>query len=252
MNLHNMLLTSKLRGGSGGSQVADQNLKDFLEGTTNVLNTETLTKVGDSVFAGTHVKSVNLPNVTSVGINGFMDCIQLEDVTLPSAVDIGESSFMSCSALTSVDIPSAVSVDAMTFYDCTKFSSINAPNLTNIGDSCFTSCVKLTDVHFPKVTNVGVAAFGRCTGLKKITFDSVVTIGDAVFSGATSLESVIFRTTDGVCIASEESTKNSPLLTGGAFVYIPSSMWDIYAYAYGDYIVMFRKIEDYPEICGEA
>ena len=108
----------------------------------------------------------------------------------------------------------------------------------------------VTKLSFPSVTAVDTMAFQNCRNLETVEFGAVATFYDRVFVGASSLKAVIFRTTAGVCVATPETLTDSPLLTGGAFVYIPTSMWDAYAAAYGDYMAIFRKIEDYPEICG--
>jgi hypothetical protein len=63
-----------------------------------------------------------------------------------------------------------------------------------------------------------------------------------------------------VCVAELSSFYNTPMTQGTGHIYVPSVMYEYYRAGYesafeaagytGLFSVMFRKIEDYPEICG--
>ena len=262
-----------IRGISGGGEV----IKGLCEGTPFDLKSDEVESVRDYAFAihnatSSSVKSIDLPNVKTIGNYAFETCLHLETVLLPSVTDIGEDAFSGCTKLSEVVAPNVVSIGEGAFFSCDilksanfpklnsvpkssfrfceELEAVNIPSAVEIGVSAFSVCTKLESILLPLVTTVGDNAFDNCDNLIKVEFGSVVTLGELVFANSVSLTAVIFRATDGVCVATPETLSGSPLLAGTAHVYIPASMWDIYTAVYGDYMVLFRKIEDYPEICG--
>jgi hypothetical protein len=100
-----------------------------------------------------------------------------------------------------------------------------------------------------------------CIELIKIDIPKAVYIGDTAFSGCSNLETVILRNVDSVCEFTATSFNDCvKLFSGEGHIYIYEQMWDWYESAYSDALqqltgmdffpVLFRKIEDYPEICG--
>jgi uncharacterized repeat protein (TIGR03803 family) len=69
---------------------------------TNVTIPNSVTSIGDSVFARCGLTSVTIPNsVTSIGDYAFYNCFSLPSVTIPNSVtSIGEGAFRACSSLT--------------------------------------------------------------------------------------------------------------------------------------------------------
>ena len=263
-----------IRGISGGGEVA----KGLCEGTEFDIKSDEVESV--QAYAFTYrdnigpffVKSIDLPNAKTIGKYAFDRCLHLETAALPSVTDIGEKAFTSCTKLSEVVAPNVTNMGQYAFYNCevlksanfaklgsvpngalkycAELETVNIPSAVEVGENAFDGCSKLENIYLPSVTTVGDAAFSNCENLKKVEFGSVVTLGGWVFAASMSLTAVIFRTTEGVCVATPETLTLSPFETGMAFVYIPASMWDLYSAVYGDYIVLFRKIEDYPEICG--
>lgn len=114
---------------------------------------------------------------------------------------------------------------------------LKAPNVTNIANSDFAGFTGLLSADFPVVTNVGYSAFDGCT----------------------ELSALILRTTEKVCAIAWYAFVDTPMLTGEGHIYVPSSMYESYRTAYeaeidelapGFFDILFRKIEDYPDITG--
>lgn len=216
----------------------------------NVSLSEVKEVKGSGFFNCSNIKSISLPSVTIAGNSAFCACKALETVEMPNLITISDRAFAVCEQLKTAVFPKVESVCWNAFCDCTALENIGLPSAKVIGEIAFENCGKLQNIILPSVASVEQGAFIRCAALKKVDFGAVVNFGVGVFYQCDALEAVIFRTTEGVCLATPETLMDSPLMTGTAHVYIHESMWGAYTAVYGDYMVLFRKIEDYPEICG--
>lgn len=126
-----------------------------------------ITSISDYGFQMTSIKSLNMPNVTSIGNGAFTGCSALTSVTMPKVTSIGKIAFFDCSALSSISLPSG---------------------LTSIGEYAFQRCSSLTSVTIPgSVTNIGSSAFDGCSKLTSVNINGNPTIGEDAFPDATSL-----------------------------------------------------------------
>jgi hypothetical protein len=76
----------------------------------------------------------------------------------------------------------------------------------------------------------------------------------------TSLTTLILRTTETVCVCETSAFAATPIFRGEGHFYVPTVMYEYYRAGYeapinaamgaGAFDFLFRKIEDYPEICG--
>ncbi len=128
------------------------------------------------------------------GLEGFRDCIYLEEVTIPDTVEeIGSCAFKN-TALSEVVIPESVSkIDFSAFEDCIYLEKINIPEkVTSIGKSTFSDCYSLENIELhDKITEIGDYAFSGCDSMKSFTVPSSVrNIGKSVFTSCTSLEEI--------------------------------------------------------------
>ena len=101
-----------------------------------------ITKIGNSVFSGSSLKSITIPNsVTQICENAFRGCLSLTNVTIPNSVtQIDSCAFDVCSSLTNIVIPDSV---------------------TNIGSYAFDTCSSLT-ISIPKNCSTGENTFRDC------------------------------------------------------------------------------------------
>ncbi len=75
-------------------------------------------------------------DVTSIGVDAFLDCTKLTSVTIPDSVtSIGNMAFQSCDKITSVMIPNSVTIiDSSAFWGCSGLTSVTIGNsVTSIG-----------------------------------------------------------------------------------------------------------------------
>jgi hypothetical protein len=171
-------------------------------------------------------------------INGTFKAIENLMVRFPNAKEINEDAFNSCPNIVSIDAPSA----------------------TVISSNAFGNCIKLALLNLPLVTIIESYAFNRCTELVKVDLPSATTVEKFAFQGCTNLSSIILRTTKTVCVAELSALYETPMVTGQGHIYVPTAMYEYYRAGYeealntamgaGAFDIIFRKIEDYPEICG--
>lgn len=141
-----------------------------------------VTSIGTNAFSNTSLTSIEIPSsVTSIGLDAFYNCTNLETVTfsdpveggVPSLEEIGNRAFWGCTALTSIEIPSSVtSIGTNAFYNCTNLETVTFsddggdPSLEKIGTSAFCKCISLTSIDIPSsVTSIKTSAFDGCTDI---------------------------------------------------------------------------------------
>jgi hypothetical protein len=157
--------------------------------------------------------------------------------------------------VTLVDFPNAKDISSRAFENCNHLVTARFEKAEFISESAFSSCDSLKNIFFPCVTRIDQKAF-FITPLEKVDFPVVTYLGASAFSNCVNLTTVIIRTTSAVCVAELSAFYNTPLLTGEGHIYVPASMFEYYRAGYepslepGFFDVLFRKIEDYPEICG--
>lgn len=219
-----------------------------------------VTYIGYRAFANqSELKYVSAPNVHSVAEGAFTSCIKLEGINAPQLSSIGESAFNSCTELVRINFQNVISISDYAFINCSKLKSVDAPKATTLGGRSFADCSELTRINIPSVKMLNNACFNACTSLYKADFPSVTSIGEFAFCGCANLTALILRTTETVCVVDPSAFDGTPMLTGQGHVYVPSVMYEYYREGYepilnelmpGFFDILFRKIEDYPEICG--
>ena len=149
---------------------------------------------GDITIPATISYNGNNYDVTAIGNEAFLHCIDLTKIELLNSVTmIGEYAFSGCIELSSVVFEEGsrlTSIGQWTFSACANLGSIDIPDgVTEIGYGTFHSCNKLTSVRLPNsLTTIRSTAF-HGTGLTKITIPANVTFIDGmVFSGCPNLE----------------------------------------------------------------
>lgn len=233
---------------------------------------ENATEIENRAFNGDVVggysrtlRYVSLPNVKSIGTSSFRSQHSLEKVDAPNVTTISNYAFDSCRALKRVDFPNAVSIGEGAFNNCLALREISLPKAETIPFGCFDGCESLEKIQIPSVKTIGEKAFGHSDGyyndvLTVIDLPSVTYIESFAFRNNRNLKTIILRTTETVCVCDFTAFEGTPILTGQGNFYVPSVMYEYYRAGYeeainvamggGAFDFLFRKIEDYPEICG--
>ena len=176
-------------------------------------------------FAPSGVTEYIIPQgVTTIGIDVFRFCDNLQNVIIPEGVTtIEEGAFFNCKGLQSVTIPKSVTtIGKEAFHACDvlkefkggaasedgrcliidnvlkrvapfKLSRCILPDdIISIGESAFSYCTSLRSIVIPEtVTNINDGAFEYCYNLQNVTMgNNVTSIGATAFYCCESLRSI--------------------------------------------------------------
>ena len=155
---------------------------------------DSVVTIGNYGFNGcSSLSSINLNNVTTIGINAFLGS-GITTVNAPNLTTLYREAFNSCTKLTSVvslghitSIPDADSSGYGMFRNCANLEHIVFPTtLTYIGSQAFNGLSKLDcDINLPNLNSIGAQAF-QGSGIRRILSLGNMTVipGAGTSSGA--------------------------------------------------------------------
>lgn len=180
----------------------------------------TVTGIGESVFAGTDVAEVFLPEtVTSIGVSAFEECALLKTISAKAVTTIGNRAFYNCTWLKNIYIDSIVTIGKYAFYGvCSQhyeltgmtfslnldntttisegafqysaISNINLLSARTIAKQAFLECPALVSVHVQKLSGISNEAFKNCASLRCVKIYGLSSVAVGTFSGCTALTNV--------------------------------------------------------------
>ena len=146
---------------------SDSNIYTDIKNGIDKLEESELVKLINDIFTN-NVVNLSSDKIKKINMSMKNVCPYLRTVNLPNITSIGNYTFNGCTSLTSIDLPNVTSIGDGAFSYCRNLTSINLPNVTSIGSNAFYSCDRLTSIDLPNVTSIGIAAFQRCSSLTKI------------------------------------------------------------------------------------
>lgn len=191
----------------------EETLDQVLEGTIiGDYYNDRITTLKHYAFFGTKVTSVDLPNVTSVGVDALSNNGWLESVNLPKVTSLRDEAFKYCGLTTA-----------------------NLPKVTEIGKSAFQYCMNLAKIEFTDLESIGEYAFNNCSSLTTLILRDSVGYSNRVCE-----------------LNGDYVFTNTPIAKGTGYIYVPKRVLSRYqdGINWEDYKDQIRAIEDYPEICG--
>lgn len=189
---------------------------EYMSGIENLEDIE-ITSMNDYFNFDLTLKSVNLPNATSIISNAFRGCLNLKNVNVPK-LQIYSGQFASCSNLEELRLP-AVTTIKIGFECGAKLLDLGPELTTTTYDQTYGSI-------FYDLPNLETLII-RSTKFN-INIDTDVN------------QRYIFDA-------------YSPMANGTGFIYVPQESLSKYSskYPFSLYKSQLRAIEDYPDICGE-
>nr|MCR5650881.1 leucine-rich repeat domain-containing protein [Lachnospiraceae bacterium] len=187
----------------------------------DVISGNTVTALGDSIFNGKNITSVELSDsVKTLGSNAFKNCKQLAVIDLKNVETIGGRCFEGDVLIREVVLPETLkSVGGNIFDGCTgiKKVTLNSVQLDDLKNA-FYGCTSLEDMDFsescnmipksmffytsisscvipPNIKTIGDYAFKRCERLDTIDLGNVETIGSHCFEEDPLIREVILPET---------------------------------------------------------
>lgn len=193
---------------------------------------QTVTAIGETVFAGKAFTSVSIPgSVNTIGLSAFTNNTSLETVTIGEGTEtIGDNAFIYCTGLTHVNLPSTLkSIGEHAFQYDSSLTSITLPNgLTELGYMAFSYCTSLQEITIPgSVTSIGELAFSECSGLQRVTVEEGVTnLGTRTFYMGNSINPALTSVSlpEGLLVIGDTCFACNTNLTG---VTLPSTLTTI-------------------------
>lgn len=179
--------------------------KNAFEKCTNLSTTlpSSITTIGNRCFAKSGLSgTINLPNLTSIGIDGVFANTQIESiVNLGSITEWGDANIQTyglasnCENLKSVTLPETLeSIGGYSFYNNSSLETINLPEtITYIGQKAFEKCPKLNldYLDLPNLTALKSNAFKE-TNIKAITdLGNLKSLEAGVFMKCAGLEAAV-------------------------------------------------------------
>lgn len=117
---------------------------------------ESPTKLLDAALNGS-LTSID-STITSLVAYACRGWSKLKTVNLPNATSIGTYAFYYCTAMTSINAPKVTSLGTYAFYNC-AVKSIDFPVATSVPSQCFYSCNSLTKADFGSAKSIAASAF---------------------------------------------------------------------------------------------
>lgn len=81
----------------------------------------------------TGLKSITLPDATSIDMCSFESCGNLAEIVAPKVTIVSTYAFADC-GLVSVELPEATTLGALAFFDCKGLTTIKLPKVTSLGN----------------------------------------------------------------------------------------------------------------------
>ncbi len=206
-----------------GNCIIDKKENAVVLGCIGSTISETVTKIGESAFAGRNIQSFTVPErIKEIGSFAFEGCRMLETLNLPENLCMDSfnivagcsslkevkipygvkrlvEAFSGCTSLTEVAIPESVTNLDCAFMNCTSLKTCVVPQSVFTLEGTFKGCTSLESVDISGVTELNtfssalgiIPTFYKCTSLKEIKFGSCLnTIEEETFYGCTSLQSI--------------------------------------------------------------
>ena len=119
--------------------------------------------IGSNAFAGTALTSAKFEHLTKMDLGAFYGCEELKSITMPNVTSIPDDAFKGCTNLTDIDLNNCISIGENAFENCKNIKEITLSKCETIGSNAFADCKGLSRVYI------------------KINSDKVCEIGDNVF-----------------------------------------------------------------------
>ena len=169
--------------------------KEITEGIQIVNLSNSASYVRSTAFTGNiMLKTVYLPNCTTVGNNAFDGCRNLETVYLPSCSYIGKYCFNDCKfSFISVSL-NALIIDEFAFADCINLHYVDLTNCNQINRFAFRYCSTLESVYinYSSVTSIAVNVFQATNSTFKVYVPSSLISDYQAATNWSSISSQIF------------------------------------------------------------
>lgn len=139
------ILKSKASGGGDGSDKFDASL----DGSLTEVNSTVTTTMPHCCRGLTNIKTVNLPNATTIATYAFNGCTGITEVYLGKATAINSSAFTDCGSLTKLDCGESPNFGGSALANCTALTTliIRGTKVPSLSTSTFSGVGNNFDIY---------------------------------------------------------------------------------------------------------
>lgn len=113
----------------------------------------------------TEYKDESLKSIASYGL-AYKTA--LKTIDLPNVTTVADRGFMQCTSCTSINLPALQTTGTFIFNSMTALEEVVLPEVTNMSHNCFVSCSNIKKVDFHKITYFGFSIFSGCTNFETL------------------------------------------------------------------------------------
>lgn len=131
--------------------------------------------ISANAFENSTVRTVDFPNLKTIGMYAFADCSNLNSVTFSNVETIGAYSFTGTTSLGVVICDNLTELGTEAFAQ-SGISLFSAPKLTSLDNNVFTDCISLVSASIPQLTVLSLGTFKNCTALNQVELPALTDI----------------------------------------------------------------------------
>lgn len=131
----------------------EDHLDDLLSNTLTAVDSKVTSVLGHACRGLTKLKTVNLPNATSIGTYGFYGCTALTSFNAPKVTSLGTYSLYNCK-MTSVNFPVATAIPQNGLYNCVNLEKADFGAASKINQSAFAYCGSLEALILRRTSSI--------------------------------------------------------------------------------------------------
>lgn len=173
-----------------------------------------------------NLKSVNLPNVKTLGDNCFAECA-MTSVSMPLVETLPTNCFMNTYALANADMPNLIDVGEKAFFSCALTNIPNSRGIKTMGKQAFQSN-DFTEAILPSIVTMADMSLCRTKIVVCDLGENLSTIPINLFYECKSLTTLILRSGALVTLSNINAFYNCGTNIN---VYVPSALVSAYASA---------------------
>lgn len=149
----------------------------------------------DAFIRCTHLHSINLENIQSVGDDAFYQCTSMLELNMPNLLSVGNYAFAMNKEI----------YNYCCYDDWTRGGpiSVNMPIVQILGAGAFADCLQLQNVHIPLVVTIGDYAFVNCYMISQIDLSNATSLGRGLFYMDSRIRDAVIPALQNVLLSNE-------------------------------------------------
>lgn len=150
--------------------------------------------IGNEAFRRTKIKHLNIPNLTTISTNLIRNNNDLISVLGGNVTSIGADAFVGCINLVNIDLENVTTIHQRAFSDCTSMPFFDLLSLTSLRFQVFYDCSSCEYINMPMIENISdaerVNLFRGLSSCNLISMKKLKTLGDPSTSNSSTFQAL--------------------------------------------------------------